>query len=327
MNCRACNKILPEITNRIPSYFGSTFFEIARCQCGCSQVSVNCAVDEDIYNRIYSNPILYGYGRYLDYSDTVKKKKFPLDYLSGIEDTYFGIRMSIEKHLNKESTILEVGSGLGYTTYALRAAGYEVVGFDISKESVEKANESFGNYFKCVDISEEKNNATEFYDAIICSEVLEHIDAPYDFLKNCFKYLRPNGLLILTTPNSTDYSGNVIWKSSLPPVHISWFSVNSIKYLVERAGGRILEIMDLSNYYLKNPEFDYNTNNFKVYDDCSGVLAFQSKNRFSFKKRLISLPYFGFYLLKVYRFFRRDVMIFGESKNSKVIVSVIQVSH
>jgi ubiquinone biosynthesis O-methyltransferase len=39
------------------------------------------------------------------------------------------------------------------------------------------------------------------FDVIVASEVIEHIRQPVNFLSACSKLLKPNGLLILTTPN------------------------------------------------------------------------------------------------------------------------------
>jgi SAM-dependent methyltransferase len=39
------------------------------------------------------------------------------------------------------------------------------------------------------------------YDAIVCSEGLEHFGNPLLFLEDCKKHLKKNGILIITTPN------------------------------------------------------------------------------------------------------------------------------
>ena len=325
MKCRSCGETLTKKTHEIPSYFGETTFLISNCYCGCIQINKSySSSDDNIYDKIYSNPKLYGYGRYFEYYNNIKNKNQPLEYLTNIEDTYYGINKSIKKYLNKNSSILEIGSGLGYTTYALRESGYNAIGFDISKESVDKANTRFGNFFKCVDVFEKKANSVESFDAIICSEVIEHVDNPYRFLNHCYKYLNPNGILILTTPNRSNYDNNVIWKSSLPPVHISFFNKKSVNKLVNRTGGKILEFININNFYWKNPEFDVNSNNFKTYSkNNTAPLSKKSiiKNFFRF---WIKIPYFGFLLLNLYNLFRNDMVLFGKNNASKVIVSVIK---
>ena len=41
-----------------------------------------------------------------------------------------------------------------------------------------------------------------YADTIIASEVVEHLLRPHDFLKECYRILKPNGRLIITTPNA-----------------------------------------------------------------------------------------------------------------------------
>ena len=52
----------------------------------------------------------------------------------------------------------------------------------------------------------------ELFDTIICMELLEHIDSPVDFLKSCYKCLKPGGKLILSTVNRNlkSYLGAII---------------------------------------------------------------------------------------------------------------------
>ena len=44
------------------------------------------------------------------------------------------------------------------------------------------------------------------FDAVIASEVVEHVANPIQFLQNCSKLLNPGGVLIITTPNRTLFS-------------------------------------------------------------------------------------------------------------------------
>jgi len=44
---------------------------------------------------------------------------------------------------------------------------------------------------------------SDSYDTIIAGEIIEHLDLPFNFLKECKRILKPNGRLIVTTPNMT----------------------------------------------------------------------------------------------------------------------------
>ena len=72
---------------------------------------------------------------------------------------------------------------------------------ELSIDAVNAANEKYphvrfiqGNCLE-IEVPESK------YDVVISQEVLEHLWEQEEYLKQCFKMLKPGGFLILTTPN------------------------------------------------------------------------------------------------------------------------------
>jgi 2-polyprenyl-3-methyl-5-hydroxy-6-metoxy-1,4-benzoquinol methylase len=109
----------------------------------------------------------------------------------------------IEKLTQKSLSILDVGCGNGNISRYLGAKNHEVLGIDISKESIEKASKL--NTFENVSF---KHLAAEHliqqgkkYDVVVCSEVIEHLDEPSIVLNELRYLLAPNGILIVTVPN------------------------------------------------------------------------------------------------------------------------------
>jgi len=101
-------------------------------------------------------------------------------------------------------TILDVGCGTGIMiTLPLASIGYRVTGIDIHGESIESArrvNPYANVVFRTCDPTALLSE-TDRYDVIIASEVLEHMGDPLAFLRTLQALLRPEGILILTTPN------------------------------------------------------------------------------------------------------------------------------
>ena len=52
----------------------------------------------------------------------------------------------------------------------------------------------------CGDICMPKSLPKNYYDAIFCTEVLEHVSNPFDAIKNLFSSLKPKGLIFLSSP-------------------------------------------------------------------------------------------------------------------------------
>ncbi len=106
------------------------------------------------------------------------------------------------KTTKKTGKILDIGCGNGNISFALGSLGYDVLGVDVSVESIAIANQnnSFANVkFEVLDA--DNDTLDDNFDIIICSEVLEHLNFPQQLVATCFRKLAVDGLLIATVPN------------------------------------------------------------------------------------------------------------------------------
>jgi 2-polyprenyl-3-methyl-5-hydroxy-6-metoxy-1,4-benzoquinol methylase len=87
-------------------------------------------------------------------------------------------------------------------------------------------------------------------DTIIASEVIEHLDNPYIFLRQCLRLLNNDGILIITTPNPSNL-GFVFGKQDSKVHKYSW-TLEALKNLVESAGFRLLSAEKVNIWYDKN---------------------------------------------------------------------------
>ncbi|KAG5672549.1 hypothetical protein PVAND_002670 [Polypedilum vanderplanki] len=107
--------------------------------------------------------------------------------------------------------ILEVGCGAGILTESLAKLKANVVGIDPSEKLLETAknhmqNKKFKINYICTTVEEHSENHRENYDAVIASEVLEHVPNQKSFLKECVNCLKPGGSIFVTTLNKTQAS-------------------------------------------------------------------------------------------------------------------------
>ncbi|KAF0730926.1 ubiquinone biosynthesis O-methyltransferase, mitochondrial [Aphis craccivora] len=130
-----------------------------------------------------------------------------LTNMKKIETKNIGTRQSLEN-----IKILDVGCGGGVLTEALARLDGHVTGIDPSKELITIANDHSmflrNKNIKYLNESIEEHviSNPESYDAIVTSEVLEHVSNKYGFLTNCVDCLKPGGSLFITTPNRTMFS-------------------------------------------------------------------------------------------------------------------------
>ncbi|MFH1769723.1 MAG: methyltransferase domain-containing protein [Parcubacteria group bacterium] len=104
---------------------------------------------------------------------------------------------------DKLADILDMGCGSGSLAKVLGEQGHTVYGADISPEALKLAKEHIEKGF-CFDF---ENGAwpddlmAMKFDAIIATEVIEHLFDPESFIKKLKQLLKPNGMIIVTTPN------------------------------------------------------------------------------------------------------------------------------
>lgn len=101
------------------------------------------------------------------------------------------------------ANILDVGCGNGIISRHLGQFGFNITGIDISEKTIDKARSvnTLNNVRFIKKRAEELTAEGEQYDAIICSEVLEHLHDPGSLIKILNKCLAPGGKLIITVPN------------------------------------------------------------------------------------------------------------------------------
>jgi SAM-dependent methyltransferase len=55
--------------------------------------------------------------------------------------------------------------------------------------------------FSVVDMNQRLPYADAMFDAVVCIDGIEHIERPFDFIRECQRIIRKGGVLIISTPN------------------------------------------------------------------------------------------------------------------------------
>ncbi len=138
----------------------------------------------------------------------------------------------IVQYLDRNSEILDLGAGEGEFSRRLIEKEFKAVpvdGFDIyyrnSQLPLVIANLD-GEFASTVSPQGKQ------FDAIVAIEIIEHLENPYLFIRECAKLLKPNGLLFITSPNVESITSRIIFLytgrlssfgevETLPPAHIT----------------------------------------------------------------------------------------------------------
>ncbi len=110
----------------------------------------------------------------------------------------------IQEYCKPGARILDIGCGNGNIARGIGSLGYNVTGIDFSNSAINYAQSKnkLPNVTFAVRSAEEVT-MQENYDAIICSEVLEHLHQPSSLVQTIARILRPGGVLVATVPNGT----------------------------------------------------------------------------------------------------------------------------
>jgi SAM-dependent methyltransferase len=106
------------------------------------------------------------------------------------------------RHLPPRSAVVDVGAGAGAFTRRLVDAGYLATPIDSDPEKWVLADVPL----RVVDLNSRIDEALlGSFDAAIAMEVIEHVENPWQFLRDMGSMLRPGGLLFLSTPNVASF--------------------------------------------------------------------------------------------------------------------------
>jgi len=128
--------------------------------------------------------------------------------MKGWEEAPEGLREKVveicKKYLDEGSLVLDLGCGYGILSDFLRKEGYNCIGLDIDKGKC-KATRKKGVKTICSDLNIGIPIKSSSVDAVVGVEVIEHLENPWNTLREVKRVLKSGGIVILTFPNFTDF--------------------------------------------------------------------------------------------------------------------------
>lgn len=127
---------------------------------------------------------------------------------NGLKDDYEVGEIINKTGVSSQSTILDIGSGTGHHVAKLKERGFNAIGVDKSSDMVDKAKKNYPNCeFKKGDVNNpDLFNANTFTHILSLYFTIYYMKDKNLFFKNCMKWLKPGGHLIihLVEPDNFD---------------------------------------------------------------------------------------------------------------------------
>lgn len=168
----------------------------------------------------------------------------------------YRLRDLLQTFIPPTAKILDVGCGYGRKIGLwAKHQDYDYLGVDISDNAVREA-QSHGLNVQTIDDATSLPFADDSFDAVTCSEVLEHLFQPEIATAEMFRVLKPGGVLIVTVPNVVHWARRIEFAlmGRWNPIgdhlsveqpwrdpHLRFFTLPVLRRMIERSGLEIIE--------------------------------------------------------------------------------------
>ncbi len=141
------------------------------------------------------------------------------------------------EHLKLTKNLLDVGTGSAFFAEIALKRGWNVYGTELTDETIHQAEQKGVKMAKgkLEDLAFEP----DFFDLVVCIEVIEHVSFPVNFVKEIQHALRKGGAVYISTPNF-----NSLLRRRLKgqfdvieyPNHLSYFTAKTLSRLFTSNG-------------------------------------------------------------------------------------------
>ncbi|MBM3253398.1 MAG: class I SAM-dependent methyltransferase [Candidatus Omnitrophica bacterium] len=254
INCKVCGaddfKLLGIRGNL--EYFGASTLKnerphmitnVVRCK-KCDFVYTNPYIITDEAIHFYNNPDTY------------------FSSVSGNEEKLFKRTLSLLEKFSKKGRLLDIGSGKGEFLNLARDSGWEVYGIEMSEQLATYSENKYNLKIEKRPI-EEIGYPDRFFNAVTLNMVLEHLEAPNNIIKEAYRILSDEGVILIEVPNMNSFLLKAIklfflikgkaWSPFLSPLHKPYhsygYSNSTLKFLLNSHNLKVIKIINgnLSN--------------------------------------------------------------------------------
>jgi SAM-dependent methyltransferase len=205
---------------------------LLRCR-DCDYRFADVSLDDDDLVQLYDHS-LFNSGNFYDYA--ADKKYFEKNFKARLRVLRRFLRS------DRHRSLLEIGSAYGFFLNVARNDFSELLGIDLTDEGVQRTREELklpaiqGDFLRH-DFGDSK------FDVVCLWDTIEHLRRPDLYIDKIASLTEKGSLLTITTG---DIQSSVArwrgprWRMIIPPVHIHYFSTDSLTRLLKDRGFEVI---------------------------------------------------------------------------------------
>ena len=224
-----------------------------RCE-QCSTEFLFPQLDDEALQQLYSESYYAAWGLQGDTDNEATRQ---------MKMATFGRHLNLLARLGKQGRLLDVGCATGYLLEAAQVNSWAPYGVEYAAWAAAIAQKKFGREAIFNGTLEQCHFPENFFDAIVMSDLIEHVRHPQETLLKAKALLKEEGLLLIVTPDTSALSHRLMGKrwTHYKPEHFFYFNRRSFQYLASEGGWEIIHYAKAA----KALNLDYFHTQFNVY--------------------------------------------------------------
>ncbi len=196
---------------------------------------------------VYVNPRHDAERIYQHYnSDQSSRIQYYLDVEVADRRTFNELLDLADRLAPRRGALLDIGPNIGACLALARTRGWDTYGIEINAEAARYCREQRGLNVTSGALDADTYPENSF-DMIFMGDVIEHLRDPLELMKVVQRILKPDGALIISTPNIAQRAARVL--QIKPEEHLYYFAPATITRLLCKAGLDVVGVKCLDRYH------------------------------------------------------------------------------
>lgn len=237
-DCYLCQKTKPQF------FFKKLGYSILRCP-NCKLLSLDFQTNyQSFIESYYQEGYFAGDPKIRAYENYAQEK---VNIIKNAQKIFKTIRL-----YKKSGNLLDVGCAMGFFLEEAEQNNFKAYGVEISEYAAQVAQKKFGNRIYIGSVENFLTNQRSkdmfknlYFDIIILSDFIEHVNDPRKILKDLRKIIKKDGIIIIQTGDADSLWARLMgknWHFFAPPQHLYFFSKSTLTKLLSQAGYKVVRM-------------------------------------------------------------------------------------